>query len=352
MNQLNLGMIGFGMAGRVFHGPIIKSLSYLKLAKVLTSNKKAHEYIGVHYPEAEVVTEAGLILEDEKIDLVVVATPNQSHMEYVSKALLANKHVIVEKPFTITLEEADALIALAKKQNRILSVHQNRRWDSDYLTVKKVIESNLLGDVVEYEAHYDRFRNFIKENAWREEDQLGSGVLYDLGSHLIDQALCLFGLPLEVTADLGAQRKGGRTVDYFQIIMHYDKLRVVLKSGSLVREPLPHFIVLGNEGSFIKYGMDVQEAALKEGALPVGDENWGVEPVALHGTINTDINGMHIRGIVESEKGDYRKYYENVYNAIIGKEDLIVKPEEARNTIRIIQLAMESNNKKQTVQLT
>jgi len=351
MKVLNIGMLGFGMAGRIFHAPIIKSLPCLNLAKVASSNKSTAELIGKLYPNTKVVVDANLILEDKDIDIIVVATPNTSHVEYATKALEANKHVIVEKPFTITAAEADKLIKLAKEKNLVLSVHQNRRWDSDFLTVKKVIDSNLLGELVEYEAHYYRFRNLIKENSWREEAEFGSGVLYDLGSHLIDQALSLFGLPLEVSADLRVQRRHGKATDYFHLVLNYDKLRVVLRSGSLVREPLPHFILSGNEGSFVKYGMDVQEAALKAGITPNQDENWGVEPVELHGTINTSVNGLHIRGIVESERGDYRRYYENVYNAILDKEELIVKPEEARNTIHIIELAMESNAKKQRIKL-
>ncbi len=351
MKVLNIGMIGFGMAGRVFHAPIIKSLPYLRLKGVQSANRTTREMLHRLYPETEIADSAEEILKDEDIDLVVVATPNTSHTEYAEKALLANKHVIVEKPFTITSSEADTLIELAKEKNLVLTVHQNRRWDSDFLTVKKVIEGRLLGDIVEYEAHYDRFRNYIKENAWREEPQAGSGVLYDLGSHLIDQALSLFGLPLEVSADIGAQRGGSKTVDYFHIILHYQNFRAVLRSGSLVREPLPHFIVLGNEGSFVKYGMDVQEAALKAGATPLELEAWGEEPKELQGIINSNINGVHIRGTVESERGDYRFFYENVYNAIMGKEELAVKPEEARNTIRIIELAMESHNKGMRIKL-
>lgn len=349
-NKINVGIIGFGMAGQVFHAPVIASIEQLNLAKVVTTNLKIKEMVQKRYPNTAVVTEIDQVLGDDTIELVIVATPNTSHVELVTKALLANKHVVVEKPFTITSEEADELIALAKKQNRVLTVHQNRRWDSDYLTVKKIIEGNLLGNVVEYEAHFDRFRNKIKENAWREENQPGSGILYDLGSHLIDQALCLFGLPKEITADMGAQREGGKVVDSFEVILHYNNVKVSLKAGSLVREPLPHFIVLGDQGSFVKYGMDVQEAALKSGIFPKDDENWGLEPEALWGTLNTEIKGVHFRGIVESQRGDYRAFYQNVYNTILGKEALVVKPEEARNTIRIIELAIESNRQKRRME--
>lgn len=351
MKLLNIGIIGFGMAGKVFHAPIIKSLPYLRLTKVFAASCTSSQYLANKYPEAEAAATVDDILRDPEIDLVVVATPNTFHKQYAAEALLARKHVVVEKPFTINAQDADELISLAKKQGCILTVHQNRRWDSDFLTVKKIVNSGLLGEVVEYEAHFDRFRNSIKDNAWREEAQAGSGVLYDLGSHLIDQALALFGMPLEITADIGIQRQGGRVDDYFEVILHYSSKRAVLKASALVREQLPHFIVLGNKGSFVKYGMDVQEAALKSGARPDKEEKWGIEPEALHGTINTDVNGIHIRGTVESEAGDYRKYYENVYWAIQGKEELLVKPEEARNVIRIIEIAMESNLKKKRIRL-
>ncbi len=344
--KLNVGIIGFGMAGQVFHAPIINSIPQLELTKIVTTNVKAIETIKKLYPNTEIVSDVSLILEDDDIDLIVIATPNTSHFELATQGLMANKHIVVEKPFTITTNEADKLIKLAKERKLVLTVHHNRRWDSDYLTVKKVIEGNLLGNIVEYESHFDRFRNTLKKNAWREENNPGSGILYDLGSHLIDQALCLFGLPMEVTADIGIQREGGKTDDYFHIILHYDKLRAILKAGMLVREPLLHFILLGDKGSFVKYGMDVQETALKEGITPENTENWGAEPEILHGRLNTEMNGVHLMGVVESERGDYRKYYQNVYNAILGKEELVVKAEEARNTIRVIELAIESNKTK------
>ncbi|SNR98328.1 Predicted dehydrogenase [Anaerovirgula multivorans] len=350
MNRtINVGIIGFGLAGRVFHAPIIKSIEGLQLSKIVAARQEVVKLIQKIHPEVETVPNADVLFQDEAIDLVVVATPNTSHVELATKALLANKHVVVEKPFTITSKEAEALIELAKKQNKIITVNQNRRWDSDFLTVKKIIDNHFLGNIVEYEAHFDRFRNTIKQNAWREEQIPGSGMLYDLGSHLIDQALCLFGTPKEVTAHIGVQREGGKVDDYFHIILHFEKVKAILKSSMLVREELPHFIVLGNQGSFVKYGMDVQEDTLKTGALPYDFEDWGKEPEALWGTLNTDVKGSHFKGKVESEIGDYRAFYKNVYRAILGEEPLQIKPEEARNTIRVIELAIESNKEKRTL---
>ncbi|SCY36998.1 oxidoreductase [Alkaliphilus peptidifermentans] len=346
--KIKVGIIGFGMAGRVFHAPIIDSIEGLSISKIATKNPDVKNYIQNTYPDVEVVQEADDILQDAAIDLVVVATPNTTHVELARKSLLAGKHTVVEKPFTITSSEADQLIEMANKVGKLLTVHQNRRWDSDFLTVKNIIKGEILGNLVEYEAHFDRFRNIIKDG-WREEATPGAGILYDLGSHLIDQALYLFGLPAEITADIRTQRREARVDDSFEITLSYDRLKVKLKAGMLVREALPKFILLGDKGSFIKYGLDVQETALKQGLSPINSENWGEEPEDIWGTINTEIKGMSVRGRIQSEKGDYRYFYKNVYDAILGEDKLIVTANEARNTIRIIELALESSRLKRTL---
>ncbi len=344
--RLRVGIIGFGLSGRVFHAPIIDSLENFELAKIVSNRHSTIEIVRTKYPRAEVVSNPELVLGDNSIDLIIVATPNTSHFEYASKALLANKHVVVEKPFTVTSKEADELIELANKQSRILTVYQNRRWDSDFLTVKKIVDSELLGNIVECEIHFDRFRNTIRENSWREESYPGSGILYDLGSHLIDQALCLFGTPKEVMGDIKIQRQGGKIDDYFETTFWYEKFKVILKAGMLVREPLPHFIIMGDRGSFMKHGMDTQEEALKKGYSPKDLDDWGKEPESLWGTLNTEIGGLHFRGKVESSIGDYRSFYRNLHEAIKGTATLEVKPEEGRNTIKIIELAIESSKQK------
>ncbi|MBB6215713.1 putative dehydrogenase [Anaerosolibacter carboniphilus] len=352
IDKVRVGLIGFGLGGRVFHAPIIQSIDNFELAKIVSTKKETLEHVKAIYPQTEVITDADLLFQDDLIDLIVVATPNTSHSEYVTKALLGNKHVVVEKPFTITAKEADDLIHLAQKQERVLAVHHNRRWDSDFLTVKRIIENNFLGNVVEYEAHFDRYRPEFKTNAWREENLPGSGILYDLGSHLIDQALCLFGLPMSVSGDVRIQRQGGKVDDYFEVILDFGRTKAILKAGMLVRETLPHFIVMGEQGSFIKYGMDVQEAALKKGFIPKNCENWGMEPQEQWGILNTEIHGIHFRGNVESVQGDYREFYRNVYGAIRGTEELTVRPEEARNVIRIIELALESYKRRAILPFT
>jgi predicted dehydrogenase len=343
-DQINVGLIGYGMAARVFHAPVIRSVPNLRLKKVVErhgdESRKSH-------PMVEVVNDATALLQDEEIALVVIATPNVSHFDLARQSLLANKHVVVEKPFTTTSDQAQQLIALAHKQNRLISVNQNRRWDGDFQTVKRLLDSKLLGRLVEYESHYDRFRNYRRQGAWREEDREGSGILFDLGSHLIDQAQVLFGLPQMITADIRVQRDYGKADDNFELILHYDNLKVTLKAGMLVREPSPRFILHGTEGSFVKYGLDPQEEALKRGLTPL-EPNWGEEPRGFWGKLNTQSGGLHLEGQVETVAGCYQAFYQNIVDVIAGRAELAVKPEEARNTIRIIELALKSNEQKCT----
>ncbi|MGK0467763.1 Gfo/Idh/MocA family oxidoreductase [Clostridium sp.] len=344
--KINVGLIGYGVSGRVFHAPIISSVPGLNLYKTYETNEKNIENLKNKYPNILVTSNIDEFFQDENIDLVVIAVPNTAHYSLAKRALEGGKNVVVEKPFTINTKEADEIIELSKLKNKLLTVHHNRRWDSDFKTVKKVIQSNLLGDIVEYEAHYDRFRNYIKQNAWREKKLPGSGILYDLGSHLIDQAQCLFGLPKEIFADLRVQREDSETIDNFEVILSYDNLKVTLKAGMLVKEIGPHFTILGNKGSFIKYGMDVQEEDLKNDLIPKNIEEWGREPSSLWGNINTEINELQLTGKIESELGDYREFYENVYHSILGETELEVSPVQARNTIRIIELAEKSSLEK------
>ena len=349
-NILNVGLLGFGMAGRVFHAPIISAIEGLRLKKIRAGRPESIALAQAVYPGAEVVPDDQGILQDESIDLVVVATTNSTHYSLAKAALMAGKHVVVEKPFTVTSDEASELIALAKHQHKVLTVYHNRRWDSDFKTVQRVLESNMLGRLVEYEAHFDRFRNKPKPDTWKEENTPGTSLLYDLGSHLIDQALYLFGSPEEVTADLRIQRTGGKIIDYFDVTLAYKSgLKAILKAGMLVRQPGPRFILSGEQGSFVKYGLDVQEAALKNGFSPSGASDWGVEPEEIWGRLSTVINGLQVDGTIQSEPGYYSGFYENVYKAILGQEELVVKPEQARNTIRVIELAMQSSEEKRTL---
>jgi len=343
-NEINVGLVGFGLAGRVFHAPVIQSVPNLKLRKVV---ERHSEHSRQKYPAVQVVRDAVELFADPAIDLVVITTPNDSHFDLTRKALLAHKHVVVEKPFTNTSREAQELISLAREQNRILSAFQNRRWDGDFLTVKQILDGKLLGRLVEYESHFDRFRN-VRQPTWREEAGPGRGILFDLGSHLIDQAQVLFGLPQLITADIRVQRDGSQIADNFELILHYDNLKVTLKAGMLVREAGPRFVLHGTTGSFVKYGLDPQEDDLKAGLTPAAP-HWGEEPRERWGKLNTTIAGSHFEGQIETMPGRYQAYYQNIGDAIRGEAELAVKPEEAMNTIRIIELAMHSAKEKCTV---
>jgi predicted dehydrogenase len=350
MKTINAAVIGYGLAGRAFHAPIINCLEEFHLKAIYTKNKTSGEEIHRRYENTAVVTDVKDIFEDETIELVVIATPNEFHYPLAAEAIAANKNVVVDKPFTITSQDADQLIKLAQEKNTVLSVYQNRRWDSDFLTVKKLIESGMLGKLVEFESHFDRFKNTTNHN-WREESGPGCGMLYDLGPHLIDQAVNLFGLPEAVTADLRNQRECKQTIDNFELILHYPNLKVTLKSGMLVKIPTPRFTLLGDRGSFVKYGLDVQEDDLVSELTPRNKSDWGKEPASIYGRISTEIGGLNMDGIVESERGDYRQYYLSVYKALVGEAPLAVTPQQARNTIKLIEEAIVSSDTKRTIDL-
>lgn len=347
--ELNIGLLGFGMAGRVFHAPVLSAVAGLKLSKIKANRLESIAFAKATYPDAVVVQEEVDIFQDDAIDLVVVATSNDTHYSLAKAALQAGKHVVVEKPFTVTSDQATELIALARYKGKILTVFQNRRWDSDFKTVRKLLDSQLLGRLVEYEAHFDRFRPIPAADTWKENDQPGTGILFDLGSHLIDQALVLFGAPEELYADLRIQRIGGQIIDSFALSLYYKNgLKVILKAGMLVMQPGPRYILSGEKGSFVKYGLDVQEAVLKAGLSP-SRANWGEEPEEIWGRLDIVVHGQRFLGKLQSEPGDYRGFYENVRDAISGIAELEVKPEQARNTIRVIELAIQSNLEKKVV---
>jgi predicted dehydrogenase len=255
---------------------------------------------------------------------------------------------VLEKPFTITPGEAKQLLATAGESGKVLSVYQNRRYVSDFLTIRSLLEEKKLGEIVEFEAHYDRYRPELRPNAWREEDAPGAGIFYDLGAHLIDQAFCLFGLPRSVTADLRIQRPNARATDYFELWLDYGFSKIILKAGMLVREPGPRYMIHGTKGSYIKYGEDPQEALLRQGVLPDA-KDWGREPEENNGLLHTEINGQIIREKYPTLPGNYGAYYTDLYDTLVNGKPLRVKPEHGYNTIQLIALALESNQKNGTV---
>ncbi|MEN7548495.1 oxidoreductase [Rapidithrix thailandica] len=344
--KVQVGFAAFGMSGQVFHGPLVHMHPNLQIHTIVERSKTLSQ---AFYPEAQVLRSFEEMLAQPGLDLVIINTPDYLHYAQTKAALEAGKHVVVEKPFVLHSEEGAELMALAQNKNLLLSVFHNRRWDSDFLTVQKVIQNQLLGRTVEYEAHFDRYRNFIKEGTWKEQAGEGS-ILYNLGSHLIDQALVLFGMPLSVTAKKGIQRTGGKVDDYFHLTLQYPDFHAILRSSYLVREEMPKFIVHGTEGSFVKYGMDPQEEALKQGRLP-NEADWGKEPEHLHGTLNTSTKGLHFRGKIESLPGNYATYYDTIYESIVHHSSLAVTAQEALNVIKVIEAAIQSTETQQTILL-
>jgi scyllo-inositol 2-dehydrogenase (NADP+) len=325
------------MAGQVFHAPLIHANPNLRLTHIL---ERRGDEARKKYPQAKIVRDLDSLLGETSVDLVVVATPNTSHLEIAAQSLKAGKHVVVDKPFTLTSGDADQLIELSQKVGRALSVFQNRRWDAEFLTVRQILDKQLLGRLVEFHSRFDRFRPRVRPNAWREQSGPGSGVLFDLGSHLIDQAVVLFGQPTGIYADLRMQRDGAVAVDNFEVQLGYPNLKVTLHAGSLACEPSPRFLLYGTECSYRTFGLDPQEEALKQGRIP-GGPGWGEEPESVWGTV-TRCNGNITREKYRTLAGDYPGYYTNVARAITGQEELAVKPEQSRNIIRLIELAEQS----------
>jgi predicted dehydrogenase len=345
MEPINTALCSFGMSGWVFHAPFLSVNPHFNFYAVWERSKNLAEE---KYPSVKTFRSLDAMLEDEKIELVIVNTPNYTHFEYAKKALLAGKHVIVEKPFTINVAEAEELISISKEKNKRISVYQNRRYDSDYKTIKKIINSGVLGKIVEAEFHFDRFKEELSPKLHKETPGPGAGSLYDLGSHLIDQALQLFGMPDEIFADIRSIRPFSKVDDYWEILFYYKELRVRLKSSYVVREPLPGYILHGLSGSFIKAKTDVQENTLKEGVLP-GKSDWGKEPESEKGLLHAEINGKVVKELVESEQGNYGEYYEAIYNSIRNGAPLPVTAEEGLQVIQIIQDAFKSNELKKVI---
>jgi scyllo-inositol 2-dehydrogenase (NADP+) len=319
--MIRVGLAGYGLAGAAFHAPLILACGRMQLSGVWTSRDAP----------VRVDTFGDLV---ERSDLLVIATPNTTHFELAAAALEADKHVVVDKPVAVTLAEADALIGLAAERDRGLTVFHNRRWDSDFLTVRKLLPR--LGEIALFEAHWDRFRSQIKRG-WREIAQPGGGVLSDLGPHMIDQALLLFGMPDAISADVLAQRDEAQVDDYFDLTLHYAAHRVCLRCSTLVAQPRPRFAVHGTGGSFVKHGLDPQEAQLKSGMDP-RDDPFGFDP---NDGILTLPDGS--RQGVPSERGDYRAFYEQVADAILDGAPAPVDPSDARAGLLVIDLARQGS---------
>lgn len=341
--QLKAGITGFGISAKVFHAPFLKASPHFVVTTVFERSKEESKTM---FPDSVIVRSFEALLATD-VDVVVITTPNDTHYPYALQALQAGKHVVVEKPFTIYSKDALHLLHVAKETGKTLNVYHNRRYVSDYFTIKEILDKKLLGDVHTFEAHYDRYRAEARPNAWREKPQPGSGIWYDLGAHIIDQTLTYFGLPQTITADLRCQRPHAQAIDWFNVWLDYGFLQVTLKAGMLVREPGPRYLVHGTKGSFIKYGEDPQEAKLRAGEMPYC--GMGAEPESMYGLLVIEKEGEIIKEKYPSHKGDYGLFYEDLYYTIAHSKPLQVQPWQAYNVVKIIELGIESSKQKRTL---
>ncbi|GAB2790838.1 oxidoreductase [Halomonas shantousis] len=339
MNQeLKVGLVGYGFAGKTFHAPLLAAQRGLSLVAV--SSRDAAK-VHADWPQVEVEASPEALFARDDLDMVVIPTPNDTHYPLVRAALDAGKHVVVDKPFTVTLEEARALKTHAESCGKVLSVFHNRRWDSDFLTVRNLVDGGALGRLVHVESHFDRYKPEVRDR-WRESPAPGGGLWYDLGPHLIDQALVLFGMPQNIWLDLAMQRDGAQVDDYFHAVLCYDRLRVVLHAGSLVAVPAPRFTLHGTRGSYLKHGLDPQEDRLKRGELPA--PQWGED--TRHGTFTLgpgyDGNDLPETSEIPTLPGDYLAYYAGVRDAILGRQPNPVPIDEAVAVMAVIEAGLES----------
>jgi scyllo-inositol 2-dehydrogenase (NADP+) len=344
--MIEVGLVGFGLAGRAFHAPVIRAVPGLHLAAILQrSGTEATE----KYPDVRVVRSMEELLAIWEIRLVVIATPNATHYPFAKQCLEAGRDVLVDKPFATTLEEAKSLVEIARETGRLLTVYQNRRYDGDFQAIRQLVEAGTLGRIVRFETTYDRFRPQLKPGAWRETTQPGSGILFDIAPHLIDHALVLFGLPEAVTADVRTERENALADDAFDITLHYEKgMRAVLRSSILSAAPRPRFVLFGTQGSFVKQAFDPQEMNLRRGFIPEG-QPWGYEPEENWGVLTIPAGESFEQRRIPSATCDYRDYYANLRNAILGKAALAVTPEYALDVMRMLDLARASSERRCTL---
>jgi scyllo-inositol 2-dehydrogenase (NADP+) len=338
MQSIRVGVVGFGLAGKVFHTAVIAATPGLELVCVV---QRSGDDAAKAYPGVKVVRSVEEMLADPGIQLVAIATPSYSHFELAQQCMRAQRNVVVDKPFTLTSEEAAELIRIARERKLVLAPFHNRRWDGDYQTVRQVIASGELGRLVTYESHFDRFRPQPRREVWRENGGVGSGM-FDLGPHLMDQALGLFGPPASLWADVRIDRENGAADDAFDIRLEYTAVRrltVWLRSTLTACIPGPRFLLHGVRGSFAKWGLDPQEDQLKAGVAYASAE-MGVDPESAWGELRSLEGGVRR---IPTVRGDYRGFYENVRDAVEGKTELVVKPEAAWRVARLIELARESS---------
>lgn len=345
--MLNVALCSYGMSGKVFHAPLITAEPRLTLHSIL---QRGEPTALADYPQANIVKSFDELIANPDIHLVVVNTPNELHYSMAKAALLAGKHVVVEKPFTLNLSEGDELIALAQQKNMTLSVFQNKRLESDYLDAQHIIQSGELGRIVEVEWHYDRYRTNITHKKWKEDNLPGSGTWFDLGIHMVDSMLCLFGKPKAVYADMRSLRRAEGSTDYFNTVFYYDDLRVILRSSTYVSEKGATVAIHGDKGSFLKFGQDVQEGQLIRGITP-GMAGWAQPGEDNYAVLHTHNNGESQRNIVPGQRGYYEHYYQNIVDAIIGKAVLAFLPQQSLLGVQLLLAAEESAGQRKLIHL-
>jgi scyllo-inositol 2-dehydrogenase (NADP+) len=350
--DIGVGVIGFGLATRVFHAPFVSAVPGLRLHAIVERSGNAAQ---AAYPNAGVVRSVEELLGDSAVSLVVVATPNETHYRLARQALLAGKHVVIDKPFAATSAEARDLIEIAVAGSLVLAPFHNRRWDGDFLTVRKLLADGSLGRLVTFESHFDRYRPILREGTWKEAGGNANGLLMDLGPHLVDQVVALFGMPKTITASVRTDRDNSRIEDAFDIALGYDGLLAWCRSSMLACDASPRFLLHGTAGSYKKYGLDPQEPAIVAGAkVPrMGEGEWLMEPEAAWGTLTVapalvDPETL-VKTVMRTEPGDYRSYYANVRDAILGKSPLVVPSEAGYNVIRLLELARVSSAECNTI---
>lgn len=347
LEPIRAAVVGFGNGGRTFHAAFISAVPGFELTAIV--QRKGDEAAQA-YPSATIYRSVEEMLPDESIQLVSVTTSNQTHFEIGRECLLAGKHTVIDKPFALTSAEAGELIAIAHERKLVVAAFQNRRWDGDFKTVRNILKSGVLGRLVVFESHYDRFRQELRLGTWKESGLYGGGQLYDLGTHIIDQALYLFGVPETVAASVRTDRDGALNDDAFDIRLGYigeteKNLTVWLRSTMTAAIAGPRFTLHGTHGSFVKFGIDPQEDAIKAGGV-IGAPGWGEDPESDWGLLKL-ADGSEKR--IRTEPGDYRDYYANVRDAILGVAPIAVPGADAWRTARIIELARQSSEEGRTL---
>ena len=332
---IRVGVIGFGFVSKTFHVPLLKATDDFKIAAVSSSHPADVKAV---LPDVDVVSDPKALATHPDIDLVVIASPNETHAPLAELAMRAGHNVVVDKPFTITVEQARHLASVAREKDALLSVFQNRRWDSDFLTVRDAIRRDLTGRIVLFESRIDRYRPDVRDR-WREVPGPGAGLLYDLGPHLIDQTLLLFGIPDSVQATLAKQRRGARTDDFFQLVLRYGEMVATLEAGSLVSGGSARFAVHGEKASVVKQKPDIEEDQLRAGVLP-GSPEWGVDPddAILYDGATGDTRTL------KTARGDQRGYYVALREALLGRAPNPVPPEQGATVMGIIEAGLRSDN--------